>query len=102
MVDEGNVHDVDKDDMDRWCEYIFYRGLYRTAYARLSRGIITDTETQIAQFVIPRAGHGVVDDSKSARYLRVHKEVLPEVHVRVSLPHFLSVYVALATDALFR
>ncbi|KAF9485261.1 hypothetical protein BDN70DRAFT_871674 [Pholiota conissans] len=80
LVDEGNVHDVDKDDMDRWCEYILYRGLYRTSYARISRGIITDTETQIAQFVLPHPEHGVVNDSVEARYLRAHKELLPEIH----------------------
>ncbi|KAF5327734.1 hypothetical protein D9619_004534 [Psilocybe cf. subviscida] len=80
MVNEGNVHDVDKDDLDRWCEYIFYRGLYRTSYARISRGIITDTETQIGQFVVPAPGHTVVDDSEPARYRRSRKEVLPIEH----------------------
>ncbi|KAJ3507077.1 hypothetical protein NLJ89_g6510 [Agrocybe chaxingu] len=77
---EGNVHDIDVDDADRWCEYIFYRGLYRTAYARVSRGIITDTETQIGQFVLPRHGHNVTDDSLPARYLRSRKEDLPVEH----------------------
>ncbi|PPQ91001.1 hypothetical protein CVT25_013926 [Psilocybe cyanescens] len=80
MVQEGNVHDVDADDNDRWCEYIFYRGLYRTSYARVSRGIITDTETQIAQFVLPRHGHNVTDDSVEARYLRSRKEELAVEH----------------------
>jgi hypothetical protein len=63
------------------CEYIFYRGLYRTAYARISRGIITDTETQIGQFVVPAPGHNVVDDSDPARYRRSRKEILPVEHV---------------------
>jgi len=80
MVDEGNVHDVDADDGDRWCEYIFYRGLYRTAYARISRGIITDTETQIAQFMLPRHGQQVINDTLPARYLRTRKEELPVDH----------------------
>ena len=53
MVTDGRVHDIDKDDMDRWCEYIFYRGLHRTAYARISRGSVTDTELQVGQFAIP-------------------------------------------------
>lgn len=64
------------------CEYIFYRGLYRTSYARLSRGVVTDTELQVAQFVLPGHGHSVVDESFSARMLRSFKEDLPEVHVR--------------------
>jgi len=80
IVQEGNVHDVDVVDNDRWCEYIFYRGLYRTSYARISRGVITDTETQIAQFVLPRHGHRVNDDSFAARYRRSRKEELPVDH----------------------
>jgi len=62
------------------CEYIFYRGLYRTAYARVSRGIITDTELQVGQFVVPKIGSGAVNDTREARYLRSFKEQLPEVH----------------------
>lgn len=67
------------------CEYIFYRGLYRTSYARLSRGVVTDTELQVAQFVLPRHGHGITDDSFDARMLRSFKEDLPEDHVRIIL-----------------
>ena len=63
------------------CEYIFYRGLYRTAYARVSRSTITDTELQIGQFVLPRHGTNVTDDSHDARYMRSHKEDLPEEYV---------------------
>lgn len=85
MVNDGKVHDIDQDDKDRWCEYIFYRGLYRTSYARVSRGIVTDTELQIGQFVVPRPGTTVVDDSKEARYLRSYKETLPEDHVSTLL-----------------
>ncbi|KAH9945479.1 Frag1/DRAM/Sfk1 family-domain-containing protein [Epithele typhae] len=80
MVEDGRVHDVDDEDLDRWCQYIFYRGLYRTAYARISRGKVTDTEMQVAQFVVPRHGAGVVDDGREARYLRSWKENLPEDH----------------------
>ncbi len=70
----------------RRCEYIFYRGLYRTAYARISRSTITDTEMQIGQFVVPRRGAGVVDDSQEARYRRAWKEELPEDHVSPHAP----------------
>lgn len=80
MVTDGNVHDIDEDDLDRWCEYIFYRGLYRTSYARISRGIITDTETQIGQFVLPRHGEAVTNDTREARYLRSRKEELAVDH----------------------
>ncbi|KAI0714424.1 Frag1/DRAM/Sfk1 family-domain-containing protein [Cerioporus squamosus] len=70
MVTDGKVHDIDEEDVDRWCEYIFYRGLYRTSYARVSRGIVTDTELQIGQFVVPKPGTSVSDDSRDARYMR--------------------------------
>jgi len=107
MVTDGRVHDIDQDDLDRWyvpsvqrlnpnivhdfvqlyprCEYIFYRGLYRTSYARISRGIITDTEMQIGQFVLPRHGTPIVDESVSARYSRAFKEQMPIEYVRESL-----------------
>ena len=65
------------------CEYIFYRGLYRTSYARVSRGIVTDTELQVGQFVVPRSGTSIADDSREARYIRSWKEELPEDHVRM-------------------
>ncbi|KAI0663719.1 Frag1/DRAM/Sfk1 family-domain-containing protein [Cubamyces menziesii] len=80
MTSDGRVHDIDGEDYDRWCEYIFYRGLYRTAYARVSRSTITDTELQIGQFVVPPRNQGIVDDSHEARYMRAWKEELPEDH----------------------
>ncbi|KAF5382105.1 hypothetical protein D9615_004235 [Tricholomella constricta] len=80
LVEDGRVHDIDQDDADRWCEYILYRGLYRTAYARVSRGIITDTELQIGQFTLPKHGVGVTNETQIARYLRSYKEKLPEHH----------------------
>ena len=63
------------------CEYIFYRGLYRTVYVRLSRGLVTDTELQVAQFVLPKYGFSVVNETREARTLRSFKEELPRVHV---------------------
>ena len=85
MVTDGRVHDIDKDDTDRWCEYIFYRGVDRTAYARISRGSVTDTELQVGQFVIPShvgttTGEGDVPEAD--RYLRGFKEDFPKEHVR--------------------
>jgi hypothetical protein len=111
MVTDGRVHDIDKDDMDRWCEYIFYRGLHRTAYARVSRGSVTDTELQVGQFAVPshyRVGttSGEEGDSEESeevpeadRYLRGWREDLPKEHVRPV--HFLSFYVARPAHALF-
>jgi hypothetical protein len=55
--------------------------LYRTSYARVSRGIITDTELQIGQFVLPKHGRNITDESVAARYIRSRKEDLPEDHV---------------------
>lgn len=55
---EGNYHtyvgeksgmkDIDPTDWDRWCEYILYKGIKRTGYARVSRSTITDTELQVS------------------------------------------------------
>ena len=65
------------------CEYILYRGLYRTAYARVSRGVVTDTEMQIGQFVVPKHGETTGDLSFEERYLRSYREDLPVEHVRL-------------------
>ncbi|KAI9451059.1 Frag1/DRAM/Sfk1 family-domain-containing protein [Lactarius psammicola] len=78
MVKDGRIHDIDKDDLDRWCEYIFYRGLYRTAYARVSRGSITDTELQVGQFAVPQYGKTTGDVAEADRYLRAWREGTPK------------------------
>lgn len=41
------MKDIDRTDWDRWCEYILYKKLKRTGYARVSRDSITDTELQV-------------------------------------------------------
>ena len=91
MVKDGLVHYINKDDMDRWCEYIFYRGVHRTAYARVSRGSVTDTEVQIGQFAVPSYGTtiGEGDVSEADRYVRVSKEDLPKEHVRSNVTSYL-------------
>ncbi|KAK4157789.1 Frag1/DRAM/Sfk1 family-domain-containing protein [Chaetomidium leptoderma] len=53
VSDVSGMHDVDDTDDDRWCEYILFKGLRRTGYARVSRSTITDTELQVAKFVVP-------------------------------------------------
>lgn len=55
VSDVSGMHDVDPTDWDRWCEYILYKGLKRTGYARVSRSTITDTELQVAKFVVPKS-----------------------------------------------
>lgn len=46
------MRDIDSTDWDRWCQYILYKKLKRTAYARVSRSTITDTEIQVGKFVV--------------------------------------------------
>ncbi|KAK4496870.1 hypothetical protein PRZ48_011319 [Zasmidium cellare] len=52
VSDRSGMHDIDPSDWDRWCEYIMYKGLKRTGYARVSRSTITDTELQIGKFQV--------------------------------------------------
>ncbi|KAJ3085324.1 hypothetical protein HK102_000109 [Quaeritorhiza haematococci] len=53
VEESAGMRDVDPSDWDRWCQYIFYRGVKRVAYARVSHGRITDTEIQAAKFLVP-------------------------------------------------
>ena len=45
----SGMHDIDRSDWDRWCEYILYKDIKRVGYARVSRGTITDTEIQVSR-----------------------------------------------------
>lgn len=47
VSDLSGMKDIDPTDWDRWCEYILYKKLKRTGYARVSRDSITDTELQV-------------------------------------------------------
>lgn len=50
VSDKSGMRDIDPSDgWDRWCEYILYKGLRRSGYARVSRGTITDTELQVSR-----------------------------------------------------
>lgn len=49
----SGMHDIDRSDWDRWCEYILYKDIKRTGYARVSRGTITDTEIQVSSIDCP-------------------------------------------------
>ncbi|KAG9243856.1 calcofluor white hypersensitive protein-like protein [Calycina marina] len=52
VSERSGMHDIDPSDWDRWCEYILYKGLRRTGYARVSRSTITDTELQVGKFKV--------------------------------------------------
>jgi len=52
--EKSGMKDIDPSDWDRWCEYILYKGIKRTGYARVSRSTITDTEIQVSVFVVLR------------------------------------------------
>lgn len=52
VSETSGMHDIDPSDDDRWCEYILYKGLRRTGYARVARGTITDTELQVGKFQV--------------------------------------------------
>ncbi len=52
--EQSGMKDIDPSDWDRWCEYILYKGIKRSGYARVSRSTITDTELQVCMN-IPRA-----------------------------------------------
>lgn len=53
VSEKSGMHDIDPSDWDRWCEYILFKKLKRTGYARISRSSITDTELQVGKFVVP-------------------------------------------------
>lgn len=48
----SGMRDIDPTDWDRWCEYILYKNIRRSGYARVSRSTITDTEIQVGKFVV--------------------------------------------------
>ncbi|KAI4165080.1 MAG: hypothetical protein LQ342_001357 [Letrouitia transgressa] len=70
--ERSGMRDIDPSDWDRWCEYILYKGIRRTGYARVSRSTITDTELQVGKFVVGQ-GEGSnerVDESQVPAGLR--------------------------------
>ncbi|KAH6845664.1 Frag1/DRAM/Sfk1 family-domain-containing protein [Chaetomium sp. MPI-CAGE-AT-0009] len=81
VSDISGMHDVDPTDDDRWCEYILFKGLRRTGYARVSRSTITDTELQVAKFVVPATDSdsgSTWTAPKTLRNRRVPEEEVPE------------------------
>lgn len=70
--DKSGMRDIDSTDWDRWCEYILYKGLKRTGYARVSRSTITDTELQVGKFVVgqPEGTDELINESEVPEGLR--------------------------------
>jgi hypothetical protein len=73
VSEQSGMHDIDPSDWDRWCEYILYKGLKRTGYARVSRSTITDTEIQVGKFLI-----GAKEDSNAeVRNSMINEDQVP-------------------------
>jgi len=72
VSERSGMKDIDHTDWDRWCEYILYKGLRRTGYARVSRSTITDTELQVGKFVVgmPEGGDDMVPETQVPEGLR--------------------------------
>ncbi|TKA53269.1 Protein CWH43, partial [Cryomyces minteri] len=55
--EKSGMRDIDPSDWDRWCEYILYKGLKRTGYARLGKFAVGEPEgsdTLIAEEQVPQ------------------------------------------------
>ncbi|RYO76819.1 hypothetical protein DL766_010076 [Monosporascus sp. MC13-8B] len=83
VSETSGMHDVDPTDRTRWCEYILYKYLNRVGYARVSRGTITDTELQVAKFVVPKgeeekAQVAALDGDPQGRNRRAQERDVPE------------------------
>jgi hypothetical protein len=76
VSETSGMHDVDPSDWDRWCEYILFKGLRRMGYARVSRSTITDTEIQVAKFLVGQP---------ATTYEKVRNRRIGEDHVPESM-----------------
>lgn len=76
LAQDGKMLDVDPDDQDRWCQYIFFRAVERMASARVSRYTVSDTELQTAKFRIPPVGY-LIDPDRDDRTVRVREAGFP-------------------------
>ncbi|CAH7687147.1 Frag1/DRAM/Sfk1 family-domain-containing protein [Phakopsora pachyrhizi] len=74
LIEDGKMLDIERSDYDRWCEYILFRGMRRTGYARVTRGstpAVTDTELQVGMFQLPPSWIKVDPDKDPAEYTRI-------------------------------
>lgn len=65
----SHMKDIDPTDWDRWCEYILFKGLKRTGYARVSRDTITDTEIQVRLSIINQQVYLAITDCNKGRQI---------------------------------
>ncbi|SCW02650.1 LAFE_0F11298g1_1 [Lachancea fermentati] len=77
VSETSGMHDIDPTDDDRWCEYILYKHLRRTGYARVSRGDVTDTELQVGKFQV--VDREIADSYGNALYEPTRIENVDEV-----------------------
>ncbi|KAI4279393.1 MAG: hypothetical protein LQ337_000316 [Flavoplaca oasis] len=70
--EKSGMKDIDPSDWDRWCEYILYKGIRRSGYARVSRSTITDTELQVGKFVVgqPESSNERISEEQVPQGLR--------------------------------
>ena len=70
--EKSGMRDIDSTDSDRWCEYILYKGIKRSGYARVSRSTITDTELQLGKFIVgqPEGSDEQISESEVTEGLR--------------------------------
>ncbi|KAF9274467.1 hypothetical protein BGZ68_000649 [Mortierella alpina] len=91
LMDGGRMHDIEVSDWDRWCQYLAFRGVKRTGYARISHGGITDTEIQVGKYQVledtdrttrrTRGEHrrlDLDDFKKQASYEKIDEEQVPK------------------------
>jgi hypothetical protein len=85
LMDGGHVHDIEVSDWDRWCQYLAFRGVKRTGYARISHGGITDTEIQVGKYQLledhPTSwdrSQSIEDFKKEETYAQISEHQVPE------------------------
>ncbi|KAF9926758.1 hypothetical protein BGZ67_007964 [Mortierella alpina] len=85
LMDGGHVHDIEVSDWDRWCQYLAFRGVKRTGYARVSHGGITDTEIQVGKYQLledhPTSwdrSQSIEDFKNEETYAQISEHQVPE------------------------
>jgi hypothetical protein len=76
--DETGLIDIETLDKWRWCEYLGFRGLWRVGYARLEHSDVTDTELQVAKFVLPIEGDKAVYHGHDQIYWHIAEDDIPQ------------------------